>query len=228
MSDLANEAISLKGHKDGYEIVLRSAAKFSDIEQELKQLLDQLYKDNSKFDADQVDFKIQTGNRLLSADEKKKIEDIFANYPLFSIHRIKSDVILKDDAAAIIEKNMIHANADIIRNGQIKTIDGDVLFMGTIHEGGILQATGNVYLLGKTEGIVSAGFPDNNSAVIVGDVTHAQQVRIADLVTIFDDEVQPDKSKPVVFVNDLHKLAYLRMDELKKLRPKIYAKFGGF
>ena len=48
MSDLANEAISLKGHKDGYEIVLRSAAKFSDIEHELKQLLDQLYKDNSK------------------------------------------------------------------------------------------------------------------------------------------------------------------------------------
>ena len=111
---MANEAISLKGHKDGYEIVLRSAAKFSDIEHELKQLLDQLYKDNSKFDADQVDFKIQTGNRLLSADEKKKIEDIFANYPLFSIHRIKSDVILKDDAAAIIEKNMIHVNADII------------------------------------------------------------------------------------------------------------------
>lgn len=228
MSNLANESISLKGHKDGYEIILRSTAKFSDIKKELKELLDQLYKDNSKFDADKVDFKIQTGNRLLSAHEKKEIEDVFANYPLFTVHQIKSDVILKEDAVAIIERNTIHANADIIRNGQVKTIKGDVLFMGKIHEGGILQATGNVYLLGKVEGIVSAGFPDNNSAVIVGDVTSAQQVRIADLVTIFDDEVQPDALKPVVFVNDLHKLAYLRIDELKKLRPKIYAKFGGF
>lgn len=225
---MANESISLKGHKDGYEIILRSTAKFSDIKKELKELLDQLYKDNSKFDADKVDFKIQTGNRLLSAHEKKEIEDVFANYPLFTVHQIKSDVILKEDAVAIIERNTIHANADIIRNGQVKTIKGDVLFMGKIHEGGILQATGNVYLLGKVEGIVSAGFPDNNSAVIVGDVTSAQQVRIADLVTIFDDEVQPDALKPVVFVNDLHKLAYLRIDELKKLRPKIYAKFGGF
>lgn len=225
---MANEAISLKGHKDGYEIVLRSEAKFSDIENELKDLLKRLYKDNSKFDAEKIDFKIQTENRLLTAEEKKKIEDIFADYPLFSIHRIKSDVILKDDAISIIEKNTIHANADIIRNGQVKTVKGDVLFMGTIHEGGILQATGNVYLLGKVEGIISAGYPDNNSAVVVGDLSQAQQVRIADLVTIFDDDVQPDASKPVVFVNDLHKLAYLKMDELKKLRPKIYAKFGGF
>lgn len=225
---MSNESIALKGHKDGYEITLKSEADFRDIKKELKNLLEHLHTDNSKMNAEKVEFKIQTENRLLTADEKRQIENIFANYPLFSIHRIKADVILKDDALSMIDKNTVHPNADVIRNGQVKTVNGDVLFMGSIHKGGILQATGNVYLLGDVEGIVSAGYPDNSSAVVVGNVEKAQQIRIADVVTIFDGDIQPEYDKPVMFVNDLHKLSYLRMDELKKLRPKIYTKFGGF
>ena len=105
--------------------------------------------------------------------------------------------------------------------GRLRQLTGTSSLWGTIHEGGILQATGNVYLLGKTEGIVSAGFPDNNSAVIVGDVTHAQQVSNCrfshDFLTMKSNRMNQSQS---FFVNDLHKLAYLRMDELKKLRPK--------
>lgn len=224
---MPSEAISLKGHKDGYELVLHSEAAFSQIINDLKELLSKLYADNSKFDAEKVEFDIKTTTRLLSAEQKKKIEEIFVDYPLFNIHRIKSDVILKDEAVELIEKNTIHPNADIIRNGQVKTIEGDVLFMGTIHEGGILQATGNVYLFGNVEGIISAGYPDNDSAVIVGNLSAAQQVRIADLVTIFEDDNRSDSFKPVVYVNDLHELAYLQLEELKKLRPKIYTKIGG-
>lgn len=224
---MPSEAISLKGHKDGYELVLHSDASFEQILVDLKELLAKLYKDNSKFDAEKVEFSIKTGLRLLSADQRKKIEDTFTDYPLFSIHKIKSDVIEKDEAINLIEKNTIHLNADIIRNGQVKTIEGDVLFTGIIHEGGILQATGNVYLLGNVEGIVSAGYPDNESAVIVGNISAAQQVRIADLVTIFDDDNRKDSFEPVVYVNDLHKISYLKLEELKKLRPKIYAKIGG-
>lgn len=224
---MPSEAISLKGHKDGYELVLHSEASFEQITTDLKKLLGKLYKDNAKFDADKIEFSIKTGKRLLTAAEKKQIEALFADYPLFTIHRIKADVLLKDDAVEMIEKNTIHPNADIIRNGQVKTIKGDVLFTGTIHEGGILQATGNIYLLGNAEGIVSAGYPDNDSAVIVGNLSAAQQVRIADLVTIFDDENRADSFEPVVYVNDLHKLSYLRLEDLKKLRPKIYSKIGG-
>ncbi|MGX5377195.1 septum site-determining protein MinC [Ligilactobacillus sp. LYQ135] len=224
---MPSEAISLKGHKDGYELVLHSDASFEQILVDLKELLAKLYKDNSKFDAEKVEFSIKTRLRLLSADQRKKIEDTFTDYPLFSIHKIKSDVIEKDEAINLIEKNTIHLNADIIRNGQVRTIEGDVLFTGIIHEGGILQATGNVYLLGNVEGIVSAGYPDNESAVIVGNISAAQQVRIADLVTIFDDDNRKDSFEPVVYVNDLHKISYLKLEELKKLRPKIYAKIGG-
>lgn len=225
---MASESIALKGHKDGYEIIFRSEADFHSVKKELKDLLDHLHNDNSELNAKKIEFKIQTGNRLLTADEKKQIEGIFANYPMFSIHRIQSNVVLKDEALAVVNKNIVHPNADVIRNGQVKLIDGDVLFMGVIHEGGILQATGNIYLLGDVEGIVSAGYPDNNSAVVVGNVKNAQQVRIADVVTIFDDDVQPERDNPVMFINDLHKISYLKMDELKKLRPKIYTKFGGF
>lgn len=227
MNYLPNEAISLKGYKDGYELILHSDASFKQIIIDLSGLLAKLHQDNSKFKAEKFDFVIESGNRLLSADQKKEIEDLFADYPLFSIHKIKADVISKENALRLVEKNAIRPNADIIRNGQVKTIEGDVLFTGTIHEGGILQATGNIYLLGNVEGIVAAGYPDNDSAVIVGNISGAQQVRIADLVTIFDEDNREKSFEPVVYVNDLHKIAYLCLEELKTLRPKIFAKIGG-
>lgn len=79
--------------------------------------------------------------------------------------------------------------------------------------------------MGKVEGILHAGYPDNVIAVITGDFKEAQQIRISDLVDIIEEDEQADKV--VAYVNDLHAVTYTTLDELKTLRPKIFTQIGG-
>lgn len=219
-------AVVLKGFKNGFELIIKEEASFTQVLQELEELLANLHKDPKSLDP--VSFNVNTKLRLLTAEQKQQLEKVFANYPRFSIHKIISDVIMTNDAREIMAKNMIHLCADVIRNGQIKTIPGDVLFVGSIHQGGILQASGSVFILGEVEGIVHAGYSDDTRAVIVGKIKAAQQVRIADLVDILEPNQVPTTEDNVVYVNDLHNLAYTRVAQLKELRPKLFVQMGGF
>ncbi|KRL04202.1 septum site-determining protein MinC [Liquorilactobacillus oeni] len=221
------QSVILKGHKDGYVINLKSNARFIDILRELTELFEQLQQDE-KMNSEPLSFNITTGSRLLNADEKKKIEKIVSRFPLFSIHKITSEVMLVQDALEMIESKSIHLDANTIRNGQVEYIQGDVLYVGDLHQGGMLRATGNVFLLGKCEGIVHAGYLSNSEAIIVGDVHAAQQVRIADAVAIVAQEKIAKSKETVVFVNDLHVLDYTKHTEIKTIRPKLFARMGGY
>lgn len=221
-------AVVLKGRKDGYELILKADASIESIIVELKELLDNLQRDENLKKDTQFTFQLNTGMRLLSSEEKKQFEKLFSEYSHFSIYKTVSDVVNRQDAYDFMDKHNVHVNAATIRNGQVVTITGDVLFLGYVHQGGILRVTGNIYILGDVAGIVHAGFEDNSTAIIAGKIGNAQQVRIGDLVDIMEeiDIAMPDHT--VVYVNDLHKLSYTKVDELKSIRPKLFVGVGGF
>lgn len=214
----------LKGHKGGYELIIRDNADFDQALTEIKHLFSKLQIDMLDEDK-QLSFTVNTEKRLLSAEQKQEIEKLVSNYPKFTIYKFISDVITNSDALEFIEEHTVRVNGDTIRNGQVKTIKGDVLFLGDVHKGGILQATGSIFTMGKVEGILHAGYPDNVIAVITGDFKEAQQIRISDLVDIIEEDEQADKV--VAYVNDLHAVTYTTLDELKTLRPKIFTQIGG-
>lgn len=218
--------VVLKGHNDGYEIFLKASSNFSDILTELTELFASL-EEGQMISPDQtVSFDIKTGRRLLDADQKKQIEAIVSRYPLFSIHKFSSDVISLTQAVEMVSQKSLHLDSSIIRNGQIKKIVGDVLFIGSVHQGGILQATGSIFLMGKSEGILQAGYPDHPEAIIAGDFHQTQQIRISDAIAIVGQEKVVVNTDTVVFVNDLHVLDYTKKDQIKKIRPKLFAKLG--
>lgn len=222
--------VVLKGHKGGYTISIRANSKFEDVLTELVVLFSELQNDKKNDAIQPISFNITTGKRLLSADEKKKIEDIVSDYPLFSIHKVTSDVMLIQDAIEMVESKTVHLSANTVRNGQVEYIKGDALFIGNLHKGGILKASGNIFLLGKCEGIVHAGYLTDAQAIIVGNVSKAQQVRIADVVDIISEnqEVISKDEETVVYVNDLHVLDYTKREQIKKIRPKLFAHMGGY
>ena len=199
------QAAVLKGYKDGYELIIRDNADFDQALSELKDLFRKLQLDTVG-EEKQISFTVNTKRRLLSAKQKQKIEALVGNYPRFSIYKFVSDVVDTKDALEFMEEHTF-VNSDTIRNGQVKLIKGDVLFLGNIHKGGILQATGSIFVLGNVEGILHAGYNDNVIAVIAGNFKQAQQVRISDLVDA---------------------LSYTTLAELKTLRPKIFTQIGGF
>ncbi len=219
------QAAVLKGYKDGYELIIRDNADFDQALSELKDLFRKLQLDTVG-EEKQISFTVNTKRRLLSAKQKQKIEALVGNYPRFSIYKFVSDVVDTKDALEFMEEHTVHVNSDTIRNGQVKLIKGDVLFLGNIHKGGILQATGSIFVLGNVEGILHAGYNDNVIAVIAGNFKQAQQVRISDLVDIIEPDMQADRV--VAYVNDLHALSCTTLAELKTLRPKIFTQIGGF
>ena len=221
------KSVVLKGYKDGYEIELKADAAFSQILIELTELFERLKHEKEKND-EKIAFNIKTGARLLTIDQKHEIEKIVDNYPNFLVHRIVSDVINIKEALQIMDSKNVHVNGDVIRNGQVKDITGDVLFLGNLHQGGILRATGNIYVMSSVSGIIHAGFDSNVRSIILGDISGAQQLRIGDLVDIVDEEKVTVGTDSLVFVNDLHVLEFTSIDKLKSLRPKIFNQVGGF
>ena len=197
------KSVVLKGYKDGYEIELKADAAFSQILIELTELFERLKHEKEKND-EKIAFNIKTGARLLTIDQKHEIEKIVDNYPNFLVHRIVSDVINTKEALQIMDSKNVHVNGDVIRNGQVKDITGDVLFLGNLHQGGVLRATGNIYVMGSISGIIHAGFDSNVRSIILGDISGAQQLRIGDLVDIVDEEKVTAGTDSLVFVNDKH------------------------
>ncbi len=136
-------------------------------------------------------------------------------------------MITKAESNRILEQSSVHIVDRVIRNGQEVHIEGDVLFLGTVHEGGKLLVTGNIFVLGNVEGIIQAGAPDFEDKMIIGDVHSAQQVRIGEQFEILADSKHQMDSRTVVYVNDLHVLDYGRVEDLKQINPKFYNQIGG-
>ena len=64
------QAAVLKGYKDGYELILRDNADFDKILVELKDLFRKLQLDTIE-EEKQVSFTVNSGNRLLDANQKQ-------------------------------------------------------------------------------------------------------------------------------------------------------------
>lgn len=220
------QAVVLKGVQDGYEINVAPAAGFDDVIAQLRELLTKLAEQAPANEAT-IGFNLNSQSRVLSAAQKAEIEAVFAEFQSFEIHHITTDVMYRADALAMMDSRNVHVCGEIIRNGQDVTLKGDVLFLGAVHKGGILRATGTIYILGQVEGIVHAGCTDNYRAVCVGNLAAAQQVRIGDAVIIVAEEQVPASEQTVAFINNLHAIEFGDLRQLKNLRPKLFAKIGG-
>ncbi|MBW1605805.1 septum site-determining protein MinC [Lactobacillus sp. Sy-1] len=218
------KAVSLKGTKNGYELVLDEAASFTDSIAELTDLLAKLDHD---YPTKRMHLDIITGNRLLNDAQRDEIHRLFANYKHLLINGISSNVITIAEAKRIRESENVHVIYQTIRNGQEFTVTGDVLFLGTIHEGGKLVTSGNIYVLGSVHGVIQAGAPNSEDKFIVGDLHTAQQIRIGEQFDIVADKQIKGSFQNVAYVNNLHILDYGKIGELKQINPKFYNRIGG-
>ncbi|WP_125573462.1 septum site-determining protein MinC [Levilactobacillus huananensis] len=221
------QAAVLRGTQNGYDLVLKQTASFEQILVDLKALLEKLKTDPKALETTKVSLDVLTEDRLLTADEKAQIEEMVGNYPRFEIHKIAANVITIDDAIQLRERENVHLLSKVIRNGQEVVMQGDVLFLGTIHEGGKLRTTGNIFSMGDVSGILQAGYPDDESKLIMGNLQTAQQVRIAEQFDIIESEQLADSRQTIAYVNDLHVLSYGKLAQLKKINPKLYNQIGG-
>lgn len=221
--------VVLKGNENGYELKINEGCDIKSMIDELSNLLNDLSEDIDNKKHDNVMFELNTGNRLLNSNEKDFILSLFKQYDFFEVRSITSNVITKEDALIIKNEGRTFKTFQTIRNGQYEKIDGDVLVFGKIHKGGKLVSTGNIYILGDVEGIIHAGFPNNEDKLIFGEIDNAQQVRIGEQYQILSESkfLNKNSSQSIVYVNDLHILENGNLNDLKKISPKFFNEIGG-
>lgn len=219
------QAVVLRGNQNGYQLIIDQSADFEAVKVSLRDLLDNLSADSET--TDNISFDVLTGERLLSADQNRQLEEIVAEYSGYSIHKITADVMTIEEAQLIKERDNVHLMTQTIRNGQRIEVKGDVLFLGTINEGGSLTTSGNLFVMGEVTGIVHAGAPSYEDKVIIGNLHEAQQVRIGEQITIVEENELEDNPQTVAYVDDLHTISYGHLTDLKEINPKLYHQIGG-
>ncbi|MQS88340.1 septum site-determining protein MinC [Companilactobacillus mishanensis] len=210
-------SITLKGSKEGFSVIVDDSADFDEAISDLKNMI--VEQTIGTDEDDVIRFAIKTGNRLFDKEQIKKIKSVFGKYPQIELTSVDADVQPKSEAAQIIEDNKVNIETGIVRSGQKKDFKGDLIFLGTLHEGAQITTTGSIYILGEVHGIVHAGFPDDTSAAILGNLEGATQVRIADVVEIVtEDNADKYSNRKYAHIDDLHSIS---VDDIQNFKESI-------
>ncbi|WP_099974631.1 MULTISPECIES: septum site-determining protein MinC [Lactobacillaceae] len=205
--------VVFKGNKEGIVVTFNDEANLEDSIKDFKELILQ---QNLGAEDKSIKFFVKTGSRQLSSERLLEIKTILSKYPQIDLQSLESDVLSKDDVEEKIEESNINIETGIIRSGQKREYQGDLIFLGTLHPSAQISATGSVYILGEVSGIVQAGYPDNTSANILGNLAKVAQVRIADTFEIVaDGNSEKYTDNQYAYLDDIHSIS---VDDIKNFK----------
>ena len=75
-----------------------------------------------------------------------------------------------------------------LRSGQSIEVDGSIVILGDINPGAQVIAGGNVVVLGCLKGMISAGFPSDQSAVVAALMMEPMQIKIGNIIARAPDQ----------------------------------------
>lgn len=87
-----------------------------------------------------------------------------------------------------IEEGQTKFHKGTLRSGQLITFDGNLVILGDVNPGAVVEATGNIVVMGLLRGVVHAGSDGNKDAIVAALGLHPTQLRIADIITRPPDE----------------------------------------
>ncbi|WP_062355476.1 septum site-determining protein MinC [Bacillus kwashiorkori] len=219
--------VMIKGTKDGLILQLDDTCSFSDLLKELEEKLLFTYKDE---DEHQVDVTIQTGNRYLSASQRKLVKKIVSKKKNLNIAGIDANVLLKEEAERLKRETELAVINKVVRSGQVLHFPGDVLIIGDVNPGGTVRAKGNIFILGSLKGTAHAGYEGNEDAVICASIMKPTQLRISQLITRAPDRDDRYRNEvECAYINQEKQIVVDRFQVLNKIRPNL-TRFmeGGF
>lgn len=203
------QLVMIKGTKEGLVLQIDDSCSFNSAYEELLLKLKEgePHQDNSN-----VSVVIKLGYRYLKKEQEKRIRALLEDEYNFSIHKIESKVISKNDVEAWQDENDIKAISRTVRSGQVLSVKGDLLLVGNVNPGGVIKATGNIYVMGNMLGIAHAGSEGNERAIIVSTFMHPSQLRIANFISR-----APDYETEGVF----HECGYIDSDKSQIVMDKL-------
>ncbi len=185
---MTQDAVSIKGTKEGLVIILNPGYSFEDLK---KELLEKIISANGFFKG--AEFTFMPSKITLA--ESRILEEICQKHGLIPNNEIKfpGDSDLKPKSVQTNDSQSFETNipADAsnclllehgIRSGQTLQYDGHITVLGDVNAGGELIASGNILVMGALRGIAHAGVFGDEKSVIVAHRMKAKQLRISKIV----------------------------------------------
>lgn len=211
------QLITIKGTRDGLTLFMNDLCSFDKIISELEKLTEH----TPKKDRRKVFVTVQLGKRYLNAKQKEQVKEIIEKKSQLSVQAFHSDVVLKSDAKQWNEESSVKTVNQVVRSGQVLDITGDLLLIGDVNPGGMIVATGNVYVMGNLFGIAHAGASGDHQAIIAASYMKPNQLRIADYISRAPDYESTgvhmecgliDKEEDKIVIHRLQVLSHMRND----------------
>lgn len=230
------ELVHIRGTKSGLAIQLDDQAEWSKVTDRLRRILDDQPTNHSSVSATLV-----VGKRYVTDREISRLRVWLRQDYNLEIQDVDKEVISLDEANAMIEEQTFHQEIRMVRSGQVLDVKGHVLLIGDVNPGGMIRATGNIYILGYLRGIAHAGASGNEEAVVCAAFMEPRQIRIA--TSIYrspDDEAEPEtlstNAEPTetdpdqgtlecAYLDDHRQMTIERIQKLPKHRVKVETMF---
>ena len=193
-----NEGILIKGNKDGINTTIHMN-KFACFEDMLLLLIKKLSKGKHFYKGTTLILRMD-----LKSINKKQVEIL--KETLLTKIELK-DIVLED-----IEKEMELINEKVIeketkvfsgvnegktkfirktvRGGECIDYPGNIVIIGDINSGAEVYALGNVIVLGRIKGKVSAGTNGNSKAVIAAFLLQPEMLKIGNIIAMSPDDIE--------------------------------------
>ncbi|WP_128895982.1 septum site-determining protein MinC [Longirhabdus pacifica] len=204
--------VTIKGVKDGLVFLMNDQCAFEDLIAELKHKLE---KTHHQFLAGPlVQVTIQFGERKLSEIQKNIIAEIIKNHGNLVIRSMET----KEEKEK--SRSNLKVIKGIVRSGQTVSHEGNMLFVGDVNPGGIITATGDIWIMGSLRGTAHAGAKGNMEATIAASYLRPTQLRIANVISRPPEEWGVQQSyMEFAYLNngtmEIDKMVYLH-----KIRPQ--------
>ncbi|MDF2927304.1 MAG: septum formation inhibitor [Paenibacillaceae bacterium] len=174
--------VTIKGVKDGLLFLFDDNCPFEQVIGDLTHKLEKTHQ--NILTGPLIHVFVKLGKRETTEEQKEQIRTIIGARGNLLIQSIESD----EPKAADNKEAPLQLVKNIIRSGQILHIDGNLMLMGDVNPGGMVTATGDIYIMGSLRGMAHAGCEGNDKAVIAASHMKPTQLRIAQVISRPPDE----------------------------------------
>lgn len=208
--------VTIKGNKDGLLFILDDSRPFSDVLEELKHKLENTQAAQI-WDGPELKVTIKLGQRKITRSEEVAVREVFSIRQNLIIHSFEADGSSYLRGA----ETDLQIKAGTVRSGQVLVHSGSLLFLGDVNPGGMIQCTGNLYVLGALRGLAHAGSEGDSQAIIVASTLRPTQLRIADVISRPPDRWDDSEvGMRFAYMAD-HQIIVEKISQLGQLRPEL-------
>jgi septum site-determining protein MinC len=172
--------VTIKGVKDGLVFVLDDTSLLADVLTELQHKLEKTHR--KILFGPLVHVHVKLGKRQL---EKEQIRSLIKSRGNLIVQGIETDISESPLFVPDLSIKMIYG---MIRSGQTIRHEGKVMLMGDVNPGGVIECTGDIYIMGSLRGMAHAGIEGNSEAIIAASHLRPTQLRIAEVISRPPDE----------------------------------------